>query len=141
MAFRVTVENLGEIRRGLRAFSIDLLKETRKLQRDLAREARDEARKDFPVGPGKGGHARSGIRSGADGIVPYVSRGGPRWPYLEWIDHGGQLPSMRSGRPARVTREFLKDGRYFFPAVGRVRREIQGRSEKIIENAVRKAGL
>lgn len=138
---RVTIENARQIRSGLRVYSKDLEKDTRKLQRALAAEVRDDARADFPVGPGRGGHARSGIRSGADGIVPYVSRGGPRWPYLEWIDHGGQLPSRKSGRPARVQREFIKQGRYFFPAVAAKRKEITGRAEKIIETATRRAGL
>jgi hypothetical protein len=125
-----------EIQRGLREFNRDLEKRTRKKMRDLARTVRDDARRPMPRGPTKGGHATSAIRSGADGIIPYVSRHqDDRWSYVPWLDHGGRRPRDTEARP------FIREGRYFFPAVRRARRRVIRDMDTVIDQAVATARL
>jgi hypothetical protein len=132
-----TVVDARAVRKQLRDFSKDLEKEVRREMRTIATVVRDDARAAVPRGRGRGGRMSSGIRSGADGIVPYVSRarsGGrnDKLSGLAWLDHGGQRPRDTAVRP------FTREGRYFFPAVRRGRERAVREMNEIVDRAVRR---
>jgi len=134
-----TIVDARATQRALRSFSRDLEKDVRREMRTIAKVVRDDARASMPRGRGRGGHMASGIRSGADGIVPYVSRarsGGRdnKLSGLPWLDHGGQRPRDHEARP------FIREGRYFFPAVRRGRERAVREMNEIVDRAVRRMG-
>jgi hypothetical protein len=136
VAIKTTIDARAA-QRALRGFSRDLEKEVRREMRLIARVVRDDARAAVPRGSGRGGHMASGIRSGADGIVPYVSRArsggrGNKLAGLPWLDHGGQRPRDNSARP------FIREGRYLFPAVDRGRERAVRDMNAIVDRAVRR---
>jgi hypothetical protein len=115
---QVRVEGLDELRSALRQVDRTLEKDlTRRMRTRVAGPVADKVRDAVPTGPGRGGHWRSAIRGGATSRAAYVQWGRGNVPYAPWIEFGGQLPSKRSGRPARVRRPYVPDGRYVHPTV------------------------
>jgi len=119
----------------LKALAPEVYKATQKRLRDVAREVRDDVRRKYPYGHGTP-HARNAITSGASGIVPYVSRAqSGKYSYVPWLEHGGTRPRDTRARP------FIREGRWFFPEVGKARKRILADVEEIVVDTIRKVGL
>lgn len=135
------VVNARELRRALTIYDNELQKETRRELAAVARWGRDFIRAKVPRGPAADGHAFRAYTSGTKGFIPYMRFDRGYKPYVGWLDFGGQLPSQRSGKRARVFRPQVEDGRYFYPGVKAVRPEAVDRVLDILNSAARTAGL
>lgn len=133
--------DLRKFRAAVKAYDNELQKGTRRELAAVARWGRDVIRADVPVGAAAGGHAYTAYTSGTDGFTPYVQFDRAKVPYVGWLDFGGQLPSKRSGKPARVIRERKPDGRYFYPGLIKIRPEARDKVVAVLKDAARTAGL
>jgi hypothetical protein len=80
----------------------------------------DTAKPRVPLGPGKGGHARSSVKVASTNNQARVQAGGKKYPYFPWLDFGGRVgPKRKTHRP------FLTEGRYIWKAFDEKRSEIE----------------
>ena len=115
--------NATEVRRALRGFNRDLERETRREMAALAREARDDIRGDWPVGPNRGGHSRLAVTSGTKGLIPYVALRRDYRSYVGWLVWGGRRPrDRRRNRRGRLHRAHLRHALRRDPQDGAVSR-------------------
>lgn len=133
--------NTSEFQRALREYDNELQKGTRRELAAVARWGRDLIRADVPIGPAAGGHAFRAYTSGTRGFNPYVRFDRGYREYVGWLDFGGQLPSKASGKPARIVRPIVADGRYFYPGIKAMRPEAVDRVLDVLNTAARQAGL
>lgn len=123
---------------GLREFQTALLVLDRRLPDavDAAAEEAAElvakgARKQFPTGPARNGHARSSIKAVPKGTGWTVIGYGTRFPYGPWIDFGGTV-NKHTSKPTR--RPYFKKGRFIYPSYERNRPRIN----RIMDAAIRR---
>lgn len=112
-AIRIT--GLREFRLKLRALDKALTKGLRKAGNRAAKIVVDTARPRVPVGPGRGGHAASSIKAASTQRGARVSEGGARYPYMPWLDFGGEI-NKHTAHP--TVRPFLRPGRFIWAAFG-----------------------
>lgn len=138
----VQVEGLREFRSAIRKVDSDLPKDMRRAMRhDVADPVARRVRSRVPVGPGRGGHWRDIIRGGATQRNAYVQWGRAKVPYAGWVEFGGQLPSKASGRPARVRRPTVKDGRFVYPTVRENAPMAREAAARVLNQTMRRARL
>ena len=90
----------------------------------------------MPMGPQPGGHAKSSVEvTRFPGMHAEVSEGGPRWPYVGFLDFGGNV-----GRHHSVHRTWVKRGRYLFPSWAAVRPEVEPSMHEHLREACRRSG-
>jgi hypothetical protein len=73
---------------------------------DAADAVAQRTRMAIPLGPVAGGHAQGSVRVDRDRLDATVSEGGPRFPYLPWLEFGGNV-----GRRHAVHRQWIPGGR------------------------------
>lgn len=138
----VEIEGLAEFRRALKKVNQDLPKDMRAtMRREVADPVAMRVRAKVPVGPGKGGHWRDTIRGGATQRNAYVQWGRAKIPYAGWMEFGGQLPSKRSGKPARYVRRRVGRGYYVHPEVERARPLAGQAAQRALQQVMRRAQL
>lgn len=136
MADVIRISGLREFDRGLRRISSDAPKGLRLAGNRAADIVVAEAKPRVPLGPGRGGHARSSLRAASTRTAARVRAGGARFPYYPWLDFGGRV-----GRNNSVRRPFLKEGRYIWAAFADRRAEVENELATALADVARGAGV
>jgi hypothetical protein len=131
---KIGVQGLAQLSRGLKAIDAAAPKELRAALNSAAQLLIDETR---PTIPAVSGAARRSMVARSTRTAARVAVGGKKAPWFPWLDFGGQ--GRVAGRPA--PRPFLKDGRYVYPTLARIRPKIQERLFEAITDVVKNAGL
>lgn len=132
---RIRVSGLKEFNRVLRRIDSDAPKGLRLAGNSAAQIVVDEAKPRVPLGPGRGGHARSSIRAASTRTAARVREGGKKFPYMPWLDFGGSV-----GRRDSVKRPFIKSGRYIWAAFADERDRVEGVLRDELADVARGAG-
>jgi hypothetical protein len=130
----IKVEGLAEVNRALRKLDKDAPKGLRLANNEAADLL---VSKTIPKIPRKSGAAAKSVRAQSTRTSARVSIGGPRAPYLPWLDFGGQ--GRIAGRPA--PRQFIKEGRYVFPTLEENQSQIGKALQDALGKVVADAGL
>jgi hypothetical protein len=134
---RIEVKGLRELHAKLGRFDRELPRTVDNVLKDAAQLVVDDAKRRIPLGPPKGGHAQSSVRSAKIGAGRReVRAGGARYPYYGWLEYGGHV-----GRRKRTARAKVADGRYLNPAFAAKRDQVRRVAERGIARAIRAAGL
>jgi len=131
---KIEIGGLAQLNRGLRAVGADAPKELRIGLNAAAQLLVDEAR---PTVPSVSGAARRSMVARSTRTSARVAVGGRKARHFPWLDFGGQ--GKVKGRPAE--REFIREGRYVYPALRRIRPRIEAQLQESISAVIRNAGL
>ncbi len=131
---RIQVGGLAQLNRGLRAVGPEAAKSLRLALNEAGQLLVDEVRPQIPV---RTGAARASLAARSTRTSARVAVGGRKAPYYPWLDFGGQ--GRRPGRPP--ARPFIREGRYFYPTLARVRPQIEQQLQDSISAAIAAAGL
>jgi hypothetical protein len=129
----IKIEGLAKLNRSLRALSKDAPKQLRLVGNEAADVVVDDARPEVPSLSGK---ASRTVRAASTRTAAQVKAGGARAPYYPWLDFGGRVGVNRS-----VKRQFIKGGRYIFPAYSDNRDVIGERLATGLTDLIRDSGL
>lgn len=132
-SYEIQVDGLKEIQKALKAVD-----KTAPVQLRIALNSVADIviKRGRPLVPKRSGRAQGSWKARSTRTESRVSYGGPRAPYMPWLDWGG-----RTGRRKRTVRPYLKDGRYLYPTVKKHRAEIQRVADESLAEVVRDAGL
>jgi hypothetical protein len=125
---KVEVGGLAQLSRGLRAVDAGAPKELRLAFNAAAQLLIDKAK---PTVPSVSGAARRSM------VARSTRTGGKTAPSFPGLDFGGL--GRRSGRPA--AREFIREGRYVYPTLRKIRPEIEKQLQDSLTAVIRNAGL
>ena len=104
--------------------------------KDSAETVARRTRAALPFGPIAHGHARSSVEVvRTEGLAATVSEGSARFPYVGWLEFGGNV-----GRRHAVHRQWIPRGRYLFPALSTVRPGLAPHMHDAMRDAAREAG-
>lgn len=138
----VKVTGLRELRRALRAAGEGLDEGMRAELKEVALLVAERARSKIPS---RSGRTEASIRPvlARGGVA--VRAGGARVPWYGWLDFGGVRRHMGSRHSHGVEhlqpgREFVKEGRYLYPARDEVTADIELRTRRMLDNVFRLAG-
>lgn len=134
MDIKVGVGGLSKLSRGLKAVDAAAPKELRLALNSAAQLLIDKAR---PQVPSVSGAARRSMVASSTRTSARISVGGKKAPYFPWLDFGGQ--GRVKGRP--VKREFIREGRYIYPTLRKIRPDIEKQLHDAISAVIRDAGL
>lgn len=134
MDAKIEVGGLAQLSRGLKAIDADAPKELRIALNSAAELLVEHAR---PTIPALTGASRRSLVARSTRTSARVAVGGKRAPWFPWLDFGGE--GRRPGRPAR--REFLREGRYIYPTLAKIRPKIEAQLQESISAVIRNAGL
>lgn len=132
----IRVVGLREFRRNLKRLNREAPKGIKVASNKAAQIIVEEAKPRVPLGPGKGGHAKSSIKAASTGTAARVQAGGKKYPYYAWLDFGGRV-----GRGHNTRRPFLKSGRYIWSAYEDKRVEIERVLAEELENVAQANGM
>lgn len=132
----IKIEGLAEFSRNLKRLDNELPKMLRMANNEAAQLIVDRTKPKVPLGPSKGGHAVSSIKSKSTRTLARVSGGGKRYPYYPWLDFGGRV-----GRGRSIHRPFLKTGRYIFDTFEDNRQQVHEIMINALLNVAREAGV
>ena len=133
MAEPITIDGLSQFIRNLKKLDADLPKTLRKGFNDAATIIVDYAK---PRVPHRTGKAARSIRAQSTRSSVRVTEGGPRAPYMPWLDFGGKV-----GRAKSVSRPFLKEGRFLYAGLKDERDKIYASVEATLIAAAVAAGV
>ena len=131
---KVEVGGLAKLSRGLKAIDAGAPKELRLALNSAAQLLVDTAR---PKVPAVSGDARRSMVARSTRTSARVAVGGKKAPYFPWLDFDGQ--GRIKGHPA--PREFIREGRYVYPTLRKIRPEIERHLQDSISKVIRDAGL
>jgi hypothetical protein len=131
---KVGVGGLAKLSRGLKAVDNDAPKQLRVALNSAAQMLIDEAKRHVPSVTGA---ARRSMVARSTRTSARVAVGGKKAPYFPWLDFGGQ--GRIAGRPA--AREFIREGRYIYPSLRRIRPQIEAQLQESISAVIRGAGM
>ncbi len=129
----IKIQGLARLNRSLRAISKDAPKQLRLVGNEAANLVVDDARPDVPVLTGR---AAKTVKAASTRTAAQIKAGGARAAYYPWLDFGGRVGIHRS-----VKRQFIKGGRYIFPAYSDNRDAIGERLEQGMTDLIRDSGL
>lgn len=129
----IKVVGLNEFNKSLRRLDSEAPKALRLTFNDAANIIVDDARLHIPK---RTGRARAALRARSTRIKARVVAGSARAPYLPWLDYGGKV-----GKNRQIEREFIKSGRYVYPAFFRNLDKILKTMEEGLSEAIKRAGL
>jgi len=136
MAIRVDVDGIPHVEACLAALSAAADRELDDSCTDAAQAVATRTRTLIPIGPVAMGHARSSVEvENRKGTGAAVTEGGPRFPYMGWLDFGGRV-----GRRHSVSRQWIKGGRYLFRAYAAHKPEIELGMHANLREACRESG-
>lgn len=131
---KIEVEGLAALSRALKAVDTEAPKQLRLAQNSAADLLVSRARTEIPSVTGA---ARRSLVARSTRTSARVAAGGRRAPWYPWLDFGGE--GRVAGRPAH--REFIKEGRYVYPTLRKIRPEIEQELHDSISTVIRNAGL
>jgi hypothetical protein len=127
------VRGLAEFSRSLRKVDSEAAKGLRVASNEAADFLINATR---PKMPSRTGAARKSLKARSTRTAVRVSMGGPRAPYVPWLDFGGHV-----GRGNSVRRPFIKEGRYLYPTFHANRDQFQQILQESLVRAAESAGL
>jgi hypothetical protein len=130
---KIGTTGLSEFNRALRKLDTEAPKQLRVANNEAADLLIAHVR---PLIPSRSGAARRSLKAKSTRTSARISVGGRTAPYYPWLDFGG-----RTGIRKSVKRPFLKEGRYIFPTLRKIRPKIMAQLEKSLTAAARSAGL
>lgn len=133
MEAKISIDGLAQFNRALRRLDADLPKLLRLAMNRAADVVVDYGQARIPK---RTGRAASTIKARSTRTSVRVAEGGPRAPYVPWLDFGG-----RTGRRKATVREFITSGRYLYPALTDRRAEIERALENALSEVATAAGL
>jgi hypothetical protein len=132
---RIQVHGLKEFRRGLRQMDRNLPKGLRHAGNKAADIIVGEAKPKVPLGPGRGGHARTSVRAQSTATAARVAGGSKKFPYYGWLDFGSKkkyhLPERR----------YLQEGRYIWRAFADRRADVESELRDALVEVAENAGV
>lgn len=134
MEAKIEIGGLAQLARGLKAVDSDAPKELRIALNSAAQLLVDHTRPEIPEVTGA---SRRSLVARSTRTAARVAVGGKKAPWYPWLDFGGQ--GRRPGRPA--PREFLREGRYIYPTLRKIRPRIEAQLQESISTVIRNAGL
>lgn len=129
----IKISGLAEFNRSLRKLSKDAPKALRLVGNEAAQSVVKGAQAEVPR---LTGNAANSIKASSTRTAARVRGGGARVPYYGFLDHGGAV-----GRNESVHREFIKTGRYLYPAFDRSRDAVADALNDGLAKVVADAGL
>ena len=133
---RVDVEGLPQVLAALTALAAAVDHEAADVAEDAADTIAARVRTLLPLGPPAHGHAKiGGVSVERDGLTATVAEGSVRFPYVAWLDFGGNV-----GRRHAVHRTYLRRGRYLFPTAAAVRPTLPPAMHLALREAARETG-
>lgn len=132
MISAIRVEGLNRFSRSMRKVSADFPKRMRASLNETAKIVATEARARVPK---KDGTLAGTIRPSSTTRMARVSMGGAKAPYAGFIEFGGRV-----GRNKSIKREFIKDGRYLYPAFFAKRDAVQHKLSSEIGRLIEDSG-
>lgn len=133
MQTQVTVSGLKEFSRSLRRIDAEAAKQIRVVNNEAAGIVVDRAR---PRIPARTGRARASLKLRSTRTLVRITAGGKRAEYYPWLDWGGRTGIRRS-----VVRDFIKEGRYIYPALHESRDQVQSAMQRGLTRIAQGAGL
>ncbi len=130
---RISISGLNQLSRGLRALDKEAPKALRVGLNDAANLL---VSRTVPWVPKRSGRAAASYKARSTRTSARVSIGGNRAPYVPWLDFGG-----KTGRNGSVVRPFLREGRYLYPTLKRIRPEIEEMLSNAITDVIRSVGM
>lgn len=109
----IKIRGLAEFNRSLRKLDKDAPKALRLVGNEAAQSVVKGAQADVPTLTGA---ASASIKASSTRTSARVRAGGNKVPYYGFLDYGGNV-----GRYGSTQREFIKSGRYLYPAFDRNR--------------------
>lgn len=131
---KVQIGGLTQLSRALKAVDKEAPKQLRLTFNEAAQLLIDRTK---PTIPSVSGAARRSLVARSTRTSARVAVGGRKAPYFPWLDFGGQ--GRIKGRPA--PREFLREGRYVYPTLRKIRPEIEKALQDGLTAVVENAGL
>lgn len=129
----VKVKGIIELQKALRKIEKDLPKELAAGLAEAAEIVGAHARTKVPV---RTGAARDSIKARKQQRSASLATGGSRAPYYPWLDFGGRV-----GRNKTSMREFVKGGRYIFPALAEKDAQVKEKVDEVLARLAKKAGF
>lgn len=130
----IKVTGLNEFTRALKKVSADLPKAMRLANNEAANVVvRGALALNVPTRSGK---AAKSIKAKSTRTQGRVQGGGNQAPYYPWLDFGGRV-----GRKGSAKREFIKEGRYIYPAYSQNKVKVRDAYEAALVNLCRSAGI
>lgn len=132
----IEVSGVELVRIALASLEIQAVQQLDDIGNDAAESVAARVRLVMPIGPVAAGHARSSVEvdHGA-GLRATITEGGPRFPYVGWLDFGGNV-----GRRHTNHRQWIKGGRYLFPSLKTVRPGLEPLMHEGLREAARRSG-
>lgn len=130
---KVEVSGLRQFGRALKKVDSDLPKALRAALNECATLLIDETR---PLIPKKSGRAARSLKARSTRSEVRVAVGGRLAPYYPWLDFGGRV-----GRNRSIRREFIKEGRYLYPTLGKNREKFKKTLDGALRGLAEDAGL
>lgn len=129
----IKVEGLTRLNRSLKSISKDAPKQLRLVGNEAADLVVKDAKPDVPTDTGT---AQRTVRAASTRTAAQVKAGGKRAPWYPWLDFGGRVGIRRS-----VRRQFIKGGRYIYPAYSDNRDQIADKLADGLTELIRDSGL
>lgn len=129
----IKITGLAEFNRSLRKLSKDAPKALRLVGNEAAQFVVKGAQAEIPTLTGA---ASNSIRASSTRTSARVRAGGAKVPYYGFLDYGGSV-----GINDSVHREFIKTGRYLYPAFEGSRDQVQETLDKGLVEVAENAGL
>lgn len=127
----IRVDGLKQLVKQIKAIDATVPKAIRVAGNEAAAEVVKDAQSRVPLGPGKGGHAKSSVKAASTQTAVRVKEGGSRYPYMPWLDFGGRV-----GRNRSVSRPFQRTGRYIWRAYADHKGEIADKYEDALKGVL-----
>lgn len=134
MADPIKIEGLAQFRKSLKELDKNAPRALRVAFNSAAEVIVETARPKVPRGPT--GRARNAIKLRSSQTEARIAGGSKKAPYYPWLDFGG-----KAGRGRKMSRPFLKNGRYIYDAYFRRRDEFVDNLSSELDDVVRKSGL
>jgi hypothetical protein len=132
----IEVSGVELVRVALASLEIQAVQQLDDIGNDAAEDVAARVRLVMPMGPQDRGHARSSVEvDHAPGLRATVREGGARFPYVGWLDFGGNV-----GRQHANHRQWIKGGRYLFPSLKTVRPGLEPLMHEGLREAARRSG-
>lgn len=132
----VEVDGIELVRAALELLEHEARAQLDEVGNDAAESVASRVRLLLPMGPAAGGHAKSSVEvERFPGLRAEVREGSARFPYVGWLDFGGNV-----GRHHAQHRTWVKGGRYLFRALGTVEPGLERAMDEGLREACRASG-
>lgn len=129
----IGIKGLRELQSALKDLDGESQKLIRVALNDAAETVAQGARRRMPTKTGK---AKSTVRVASTQREAKVKEGSAKAPYVAWLDYGGKV-----GEGKRVSRPFIREGRYLYPTYSANHASIMNGLEKRLTQLIETAGL